>query len=46
MVRGWFKVRVELESGMGRDLDPRPGRIMLVGPQHTFKDLAEEIDPT
>ena len=44
MVRGWFTVRVELESGMGRDLAPRPGRIMLVGPQHTFKDLAEEID--
>lgn len=44
MVRGWFLVRVELVSGMGRDLKPPPGRIMLVGPQHTLRDLAEAID--
>ncbi|MHB8928419.1 MAG: IS1096 element passenger TnpR family protein [Bacillota bacterium] len=44
MVRGWFTVRVELESGGGLQLKRRPGRIMLVGPQHTFKDLAEAID--
>ena len=41
MVRGWFTVRVELESGGGLRLKWRPGRIMLVGPQHTLKDLAE-----
>ena len=44
MVRGWFAVRVELESGGGLRLKWRPGRIMLVGPQHTLKDLAEAID--
>lgn len=44
MVRGWFALRVKLESSRGMDLNPQPGRIMLVGPHHTFKDLAEEID--
>lgn len=44
MVRGWFAIRVELESGRGIVLNPSPGRIMLIGPQHTFKDLAEAID--
>jgi hypothetical protein len=40
MVRGWFAMRVELESGGGMDLDPRPGRIFLVGPTHTLLDVA------
>lgn len=44
MVRGWFLVRVELVAGMGRKLKHPPGRIMLVGPNHTLRDLAEAID--
>lgn len=44
MVRGWFTVRVELVSGAHVRSDPRAGRIMLVGPRHTLKDLAEAID--
>lgn len=44
MVRGWFTVKVELQSGLGMLLHPRPGRIMLVGPHHTFADLATAID--
>lgn len=44
MVRGWFTVKVELVSGQGTFFKPSPGRIMLVGPQHTLKDLAEAID--
>lgn len=44
MIRSWFLVRVELVAGMGRKLKYPPGRIMLVGPQHTLRDLAEAID--
>ena len=44
MVRGWFTVKVELQSGLGMLLHPRPGRIILVGPHHTFMDLATAID--
>jgi hypothetical protein len=42
--KDWIHVRVELLYGRGVDLDPPPGRIMLVGPGHTFADLAEAID--
>ena len=44
VARGWFTVRVELISGRGEDLDPRPGRLFLVGPRHTLEDLAVAID--
>jgi hypothetical protein len=44
MIKGWFTVRVELWSGRGIELNPRPGRLFLVGPEHTFKDLAVAID--
>jgi Plasmid pRiA4b ORF-3-like protein len=37
-------VRVELLHGRGIELEPPPGRIMLVGPRHTFAELAEAID--
>ncbi len=37
-------LRVELLGGGGIDCDPPPGRIMLVGPRHTFADLAVAID--
>lgn len=37
-------VRVELVSGRGADFDPPPGRVFLVGPGHTFGDLADAIN--
>lgn len=43
-VRGWFTVRVDLVSGAGLSFAPQPGRIFLVGPTHTFLDLATAID--
>jgi hypothetical protein len=44
MAKTWLQVRVELEGGRDIDCDPRPGRVFLVGPRHTFADLAEAID--
>jgi Plasmid pRiA4b ORF-3-like protein len=40
----WMTVRVELVSGQGENLDERPGRIFLAGPNHTFRDLADAIN--
>ena len=40
----WLEIRVELLRGRGMDLDPRPGRIFLVGPKHDFGALARAID--
>lgn len=40
----WLQIQVELEGGAGIACDPRPGRILLVGPGHTFLQLAEAID--
>lgn len=37
-------IRVTLLGAGGIECDPPPGRTMLVGPQHTFADLAEGID--
>ncbi|MFA5786258.1 MAG: hypothetical protein WDA71_04605 [Actinomycetota bacterium] len=44
MARNWMAIRVNLM--MGRDIicDPPPGRTMIVGPSHTFADLAKAID--
>jgi hypothetical protein len=42
--RTWLQIRVELEGGRGIDCDPPPGRIFIVGPGHTFEQLAEAID--
>jgi len=39
----WVTVKVQLVSGP-TDLDHPPGRILLVGPTHTFADLADAID--
>jgi hypothetical protein len=45
MARTWLSIRVELLSG-GRipQLHPAPGRVLIVGPRHTFADLAMAID--
>lgn len=44
MARTWLAIEVELLGGGGIDCDPPPGRVMIVGPSHTFAQLAEAID--
>jgi hypothetical protein len=44
MTRTWLQIRVELEGGLDIECDPPPGRIFMVGPRHTFAQLAEAID--
>lgn len=44
MPKNWRTIRVTLLGGRGIGCDPPPGRVMLVGPRHTFADLAEAID--
>jgi hypothetical protein len=44
MARTWLQIRVELLGGGGIGCDPLPGRIMLVGPAHTFEHLARSIE--
>lgn len=44
MARTWLAIRVELLGGRGEDLWPYPGRMVAVGPSHTFHDVAEAID--
>jgi hypothetical protein len=44
MAKMWLTVRVDLLSGRGEALWPRPGRLFVVGPRHTFADLATAID--
>lgn len=44
MARTWLSVTVELLGGRGEELWPWPGRILAVGPTHTFMDLANAIN--
>lgn len=44
MAKTWLSIDVELLSGRGDTLWPRPGRTFLVGPAHTFADFAEAIN--
>jgi Plasmid pRiA4b ORF-3-like protein len=44
MARTWVQIRVDLLGGRGTDCDPSPGRIFVVGPSHTFEQLADAID--
>ncbi len=44
MARTWLSVRVELVSGRGIELWPRPGRIFAAARSHTFDQLADAID--
>ena len=44
MPEGWYLIRVELLWGRGEDLDPPPGRDLLVSPNHTFRQLADLIN--
>lgn len=40
----WCIVRVELLSGRDLQLDPPPGRDILISRQHTFRQLAEAVN--
>src|SRR4051812_32126207 len=44
MARTWLQVRVDLLGGLGERFSPTPGRILIVGPAHTFAGLAEAIN--
>jgi hypothetical protein len=44
VARTWLAIEVELLGGGGIDCDPPPGRVMIVGPSHTFAQLAEAVD--
>lgn len=44
MAETWLQLRVDLIEGRGEEIDPTPGRIILVGPSHSFADLAATID--
>jgi len=44
MASTWLQVQVDLEGGLDIVCDPPPGRVLIVGPAHTFAALAEAID--
>ncbi|CAM4177646.1 IS1096 element passenger TnpR family protein [Janibacter anophelis] len=44
MARTWLSVAVELLGGRGDELWPWPGRVLAVGPDHTFAQLAAAIN--
>lgn len=44
MARTWLAIRVELLSGIYAECDPAPGRVFIVGPRHTFQQLARAIN--
>ncbi len=44
MARTWLSIQVDLVSGRGEELWPRPGRIFAAAPSHTFEQLATAIN--
>ncbi|MDQ0958103.1 hypothetical protein QFZ66_001981 [Streptomyces sp. B4I13] len=44
MARTWLSILVELVSGHGVGLWPRPGRILAAARSHSFAQLAEAVD--
>jgi hypothetical protein len=44
VARTWLRIRVDLLGGGGIECDPPPGRVVIVGPAHSFAELAEAID--
>ena len=44
VARTWLQIRVDLLGSGGADLKGAPGRIFIVGPAHTFEQLAEAIN--
>lgn len=44
MARTWLSIRVELVSGHGTNLWPRPGRVFTAARSHSFAEFATAID--
>jgi Plasmid pRiA4b ORF-3-like protein len=44
VARTWLQIKVELEGGRDIECDPPAGRLFIVGPSHSFAQLAEAID--
>jgi Plasmid pRiA4b ORF-3-like protein len=44
VARTWLSIRVDLISGHGEELWPRPGRIFAAARSHKFSQLADAID--
>jgi hypothetical protein len=44
VARTWLRIRVDLLGGLGGECKPPPGRVFLVGPGHTFEQLADAIN--
>jgi pRiA4b ORF-3-like protein len=44
VARTWLQIRVDLLGTAGSDLDPAPGRVLIVGPGHSFGLLADAIN--
>jgi hypothetical protein len=44
MERRWLAIRIELLGSGGLDLELPPGRVLIVGPSHSFGHLAEAIN--
>jgi len=44
MAHNWMTIRVQLEEGGAAEMRYPPGRLMVVGPQHTFRQLADAIN--
>jgi hypothetical protein len=44
VARTWLQIRVELAGGRDIECEPPPGRIFIVGPNHSFAQLAEAIN--
>jgi hypothetical protein len=42
--QSWFVIRVELVSGSGEEIEPPPGRDLLVSSAHSLLELAVAID--
>lgn len=44
VARTWLAIEVELLHGVHAECEPPPGRVMIVGPSHTFGQLARAIN--
>ena len=44
MAKTWLQIKVELVGGRGIECNPPPGRLLIVGPAHTFEQLAHAIN--
>lgn len=44
MARTWLRIRVDLLGGGGVLCVPPPGRVLIVGPGHSFRQFADAIN--